>query len=100
MNADLPPVAVEAEYRVRLQTYGVPDHLQDGLILYLVYHKRPGSFLAAVLANDLAGALGKADDRSLAGLQSLTRFLFHHCPARAWGSLPAVRAWLDVEVAP
>lgn len=87
----------EVEYFDRLKRAGVPEHLQEGLVRYLVYRIAPGSFLLAVLENDLAGAINRGDEASVAGLQALVRFLYHHAPAVAYGGPQIVRTWLTRE---
>lgn len=75
---------------------GVPEHLIDGLVLYVTHGYRPGSFLSAVLANDLMGAINNADPESAAGLVvALCRFITHAVPAECHGSRAYVAAWSD-----
>jgi hypothetical protein len=71
----------------------VPEHLRGGLTRYLEQHIRTGSFLAAVLRNDLADAVGLGQV-SMAGLSALVRFLVYFAPPQAWGSPERVHAWL------
>jgi len=79
----------------KMQDLGVPEHLQDGLNLYLHDHLHVGHFLTAVLSNDLTEAVARGDDRSLAGLQAVVRYLYNYAPREAWGSKERVNAWLD-----
>jgi len=94
MHPDLPPTDVEAEYRTRLHTYQVPAHLHEGLVAYFVYHRPPGSFLRAVLENDLRHAVQRADPASLAGLSHVVAFVCDATPAASWGAPASVRTWL------
>ena len=52
-----------------------------------------GSFVNAVLKNDLSGALTAADDQNLAALQIIVRYCHNHIPAGCWGSPEKVAAW-------
>ena len=71
----------------------VPMHLRKGLVRYFSDGILPGSFLQAVLVNDLMGAVMRADPYSLASVGHIAAFLVEHGPAGAWGSREAVLAW-------
>jgi len=90
-----------AHLRQRLVENAVPDTLHDGLVEYCAARRPVGSFLTAVLANDLTDAVCRADERNFRRLKDLCRFLFNYCPAPAWGSREKVAAWLaDPEPVP
>lgn len=75
---------------------GIPEHLQPGLERFVLQGIRPGSFLCAVLSNDLAGAVMRASDHTaLAALQALGAWLYNEAPASCWGSTAAVDAWIE-----
>ena len=76
-------------------TRGVPEHLIDGLALYLVAHIQPGHFLTAVLSNDLREAIGRGDTASIAGLKPLVVYLYNRVPGNAWGNAQNVSDWLN-----
>ena len=71
----------------------VPEHLREGLALYMARGVLPGSFLRAVLANDLCHAAVKADPESLAALPKLARFLMNCAPPASYGTSHAVTTW-------
>lgn len=71
----------------------VPEHLRVGLANYLLLGIMPGSFLQAVISNELLDALSRADDQSRAALLYIARFLFNDCPAPCFGSRDRLRAW-------
>lgn len=73
--------------------FNVPEHLRAGLVRYFSDGILPGSFLQAVLSNDLAAAISRADPVALRGLETIVAFLANVAPARAWGSRAAVLAW-------
>lgn len=85
---------LETHYLKALNACRVPDHLQGGLVRYLVYRIPPGHFLIAVLENDLREAMGRADEESRAGLFALVSFLYSYAPMSAWGSPELVESWL------
>ena len=55
----------------------------------------PGSFVRAVLSNDLAGAFGTADESSLRGLRDIMLYIHWEVPARCHGSESKVQKWLQ-----
>ncbi|WP_310473844.1 hypothetical protein [Sandarakinorhabdus sp.] len=71
----------------------VPLGLHGGLIRWIIKGIPPGSFLLAVLTNDLREACGRADDFNRTRLFDLVRFLYNHAPRGCWGSQHAVEAW-------
>lgn len=73
---------------------GVPEHLHGGLVRYIVHRIPPGSFMEAVLSNDLREAMGRADEASRHGLFEIVSFLYNNAPCGCWGSPANVKAWL------
>ena len=71
----------------------VPEHLRDGLARYVIHGIVPGSFLCAVLGNDLHGAIRYGDDDSLAGIKSIITFLWNSTPAACFGTAARVDEW-------
>lgn len=49
-----------------------------------------GSFLTAVLSNDLKEAIGRADDTNLVALPHIVAYLYNEIPAALWGSPAAL----------
>lgn len=73
--------------------FNVPEHLRDGLVRYFSDGILPGSFLQAVLCNDLAQAVTRADPVAFHGLRALMAFLDACAPEQSWGSRMAVLTW-------
>lgn len=71
----------------------LPDYMQGGARRYLEKGERPGSFLQAVLWNDLQEAFGRADTVNLSSMFGWARFL-HEAPPEAWGSKEKVEKWI------
>ena len=75
-------------------THTCPERFRGGIERYLAHRIAPGSFLRAVLENDLMGAVGHADEESARELQALVRWLWQEMPSNLWGSKERVAAWL------
>lgn len=79
----------------------LPAHCQDAMRLYVEERIPPGGFITSVLANDFAGAVGKADAINSHRLRDYAMFLHNEMPARGtpgfelWGSYEIVNAWIN-----
>lgn len=71
----------------------VPFHLQDGLIHHCLHGRMTGSFLTAVMENDLLEAVCRGDQESIAGLKDIVQFLYNYSPPGCWGSPAKVKEW-------
>jgi hypothetical protein len=89
----------ERWYRQQLAAFGVPVHMHDGYIRYLLAGIEPGGFLVAVLANDLRAAVQRADPINQHALAAHIDFLCTAAPAAAWGSYAHVQGWVAVMTA-
>lgn len=74
--------------------YPVSDVILGGLERYLNHGIAPGSFLTAVLCNDLSDAFGRADCVNSANLKNIVSYVYHHIPYSAWGSREKVEAFM------
>lgn len=77
----------------------LPEHMRDAMKMYLEHRIEPGSFLLAVLTNDLKGAVGRADHINLKHLTNIVSYCYNEIPSQAWGSPAKVEAWLHPEAA-
>ena len=71
----------------------LPEHMRDGMQLWVERGVDAGSFLMAVLRNDLMGALGKADDVNINQLKAYGMFLYNEVPSDCFGSVEKCRKW-------
>lgn len=94
----LAPTVAEVSYRTAMLKAGVPEHIHDALVLYLVHRVRTGSFLRAVLENNLKEAVARADEVSGRHLVEIVRFLYTCAPHPCWGNQEAVDRWLAGEL--
>jgi hypothetical protein len=73
----------------------LPEHLRSGMRRYIEMRIETGAFLRKVLENDLVGAFEQADALSELSMREIVDFLRFDVPREAWGSPPAVKAWLE-----
>lgn len=73
----------------------IPSHLEEGLRRYATERIPTGSFLRAVLENDLKEAVGRADIESQRSLCAIVSFCYNNIPSASWGSPEKVREWLN-----
>lgn len=71
----------------------IPDHLREGLRQYIQHGHVPGSFLEAVITNDLFAAVGHADELSLLFLVLLVKWFYNDAPGGCCGSKDIMAAW-------
>jgi hypothetical protein len=72
----------------------MPEHMEEGLYLYLTYRIPPGSFMLAVLSNDLIGAAQQADHINKNALFKWANFMYNFLPGKCYGSKENVQNWL------
>lgn len=73
----------------------IPEHMIGGLRRYIEEGVPPGSFLTAVLTNDLRGAYERADEINSAAIGDYVRFLYSYGPSECWGSRARFDAWCE-----
>ena len=61
---------------------------------YVAHGTPKGSFLTAVLCNDLCGAAACADEESFETLAHITGWCYNHVPVMAWKSKENYTRWL------
>lgn len=72
----------------------LPEHMREGMKNYLEHGIEPGSFLTAVLSNDLKRAVGAADHINLQYLTNIVSYCYNEIPAGSWGSPEMVQEWM------
>lgn len=75
------------------------DYMADGMRLYLEHGIGPGSFMTALLCNDLMGACGRADLQNRAALFAWAQWLYNYAPSGSYGSRENVREWMKSRAA-
>jgi len=64
---------------------------------YVKHQCRPGSFLEAVLRNNLKEAFMCADENNIKYMFDIVNYCYNKIPSQCWGSEEEVKAWLDPE---
>lgn len=82
-------------FKEQLKYYSIPNHCHEGLERYVYNKIEPGSFLVAVLSNNLKQSCQRADDINKYHLFNYVNFLYNIVPADCWGSPEKVKAWLQ-----
>lgn len=72
----------------------LPEHMREGVRMYLEERIAPGSFLTAVICNDLVNALGQADHINRERLHDIVSFFYSYAPSNCWGSVEKMKKWL------
>jgi hypothetical protein len=71
-----------------------PTSILASIDKYVRHRIAPGSFITAVLSNDLSGAFRTGDDDSLRGLRDIMRYIYLEIPSGCHGSKSKVEKWL------
>ena len=74
--------------------YPVRDDIIESLQRYIDHGILPGSFLTAVLENNLSNAVANADPVNLANLRNIVGYVYNYLPSVAWGSRETVADYL------
>ena len=77
----------------------LPEHMQEAARCYIEEGEMPGSFLTAVLTNNLVEAFGNADEINRACMWDWCLWLYNEAPMPAWGSAEKVLAWSNEQIA-
>ena len=81
-------------YSVLDGAFTVPEYTAEALEDYAVRHIPTGSFLRAVLSNDLITSINKADLENLYNLPAIATWVDAHAPRGSHGSREAYEAWI------
>lgn len=60
---------------------------QESIDRFWLENKKPGSFLEAVLTNDLVNAVFRADDENLKQLKEIVAYCYNNLPHNIWGDV-------------
>ena len=72
----------------------IPAHMMTAIEDYVENGIEPGSFLTAVICNDLRGAVGHADAENKGLLGEYVQYFHNEAPGACWGSKARMDAWI------
>lgn len=76
------------EFSIRPQMMAeIRRYIDEGL--------EPGSFLTAVICNDLAAAVGRADAENLRNLPAYVAYFYNMAPSPCWKSKKQMDWWIN-----
>lgn len=77
--------------------YTLPLHMHDAVVRWMVlaepHPAMMGTFLRAVLRDQLVESLAAADDDNARAIREWGRFLHNHLPTEAWGTWDRMVSW-------
>jgi hypothetical protein len=71
----------------------LPEHMREAAERWIENGIYPGSFLTAVIHNDLVEAVGRADFINRNRLHDIVSFFYNEAPSPCWGSPALAKAW-------
>lgn len=77
----------------------IPDYTLDALQRYYDHGITPGSFLSAVLCNDLMGAMSTADEYNKEALTDICTLIHWEFPTTCYGNEAQVLAYMSQKLA-
>lgn len=75
--------------------YAVPERIVRGIKGYVEDHRPVGHFIQAIICNDLAEAINRADDEVVTCLQGIVRLFYNQVPSNAWRSKKNYEKWIS-----
>ena len=76
----------------------IPEHMQESLWLYENEHCYTGSFLKAILTDDLYGASIKGDCINKYLLRDYVKLIYTHFPIGSFGSEKLYYEWIKLRM--
>ncbi len=71
----------------------IPDWVRREIDEWAAIATWPGTFVEAVLRNDLADAFGKATEDEVRAMHSIVCYVYTHIPSAAWRTREKMVAW-------
>jgi hypothetical protein len=81
--------------RMGLTDFRFSAHLVESLEDYVRTGRPVGSFLEAVISNNLKDAVMFADARNICNLPAFASYMYNNMPAPSQGSRERYRAWVE-----
>lgn len=71
------------------------EDLRDSVRLYVEFGVKPGSFLTAVICNDLKESFARADENNIRRMFDIVSFFYNEVPLSCWGSKENMETWMQ-----
>jgi len=78
----------------KYQDFYIPDRMCGAIIRYVEHGLKPGSFLQAVIQNNLSNACAFGDYENIKNLPAYAHFFYNEVPGDCWGSKDKMNAWI------
>lgn len=78
----------------KFRQWTIPDRMIGGITRYIEQGIPPGSFLCAIIDNNLSEAVSRADDENIANLPAYVAYFYNEAPSSCWGSPEKRKRWL------
>ena len=82
------------EQKTAMFKHGIPDYMHGAIIRYYENGIEPGSFLTALINNDLKETFGRADDVNRDCIRSYIMWFYNEAPGGSWGYEDAANKWI------
>lgn len=94
-GSELTSASYEKKLRLGMIELNIPLQDHDGLVAFITRGVPTGSFLRAVLTNNLREACNRADDDNKKALYNIVFFLYNYAPMGCWGSEANYTDWRE-----
>lgn len=74
----------------------LPEHIRGGVKRYVEEGVLPGSFLRAVICNQLKESFMLADETNIARMFDIVGFFYNEVPSGCWGSPEKMKKWAEM----
>lgn len=75
----------------------IPVYTKEAIDLYVSDGIPTGSFVYAVLTNNLFDAVARADSTNIMFLREICQYIYNDIPSNCWGSQEKVNNWLEMK---
>ena len=79
----------------KFREFYIPERMMPGIERYVQDRVMPGSFLQAVISNDLRLACANADEENLRNLPAYIAYFYNEAPSGCWGSREKMLYWIS-----
>jgi len=77
------------------QQFYIRDDMMKSIDLYIDHGCEPGSFLTAIICNDLKHSVMCADHENLNNIPAYVSYFYNEVPGPAWGSIENMKSWME-----